>query len=156
MEFLTVSACADGGHEDVFGCHEGEFRHDVLFDDLRPNLHSVRHICDEGEDDVCSEEGFGQGEPAVRGVVERAFKPLHGVSLRGVERQVHEVAGERTDSFGAHGVALVRHCAGADLVFLERLFDFLEVCEQTDVSGEFVCGLRDSGERGEHEVVDLA
>ena len=75
---------------------------------------------------------------------------------RAVDRQAHQIAGKRADTFRTHRIALVGHRARSDLIFAERLLDFLEVGEQTDVTGHFVTALRDPGEYREYKEIHLA
>ena len=57
----------------------------------------------------------------------------------------------------AHGIALIGHGGGTDLVFLERLFHFLEVLENPQIVGELRrrTGRRRS-RRGQHRRVHFA
>ena len=66
-------------------------------------------------------------------------EPLLGGGLESIGCEVHDEAGrgQWRDS-QAHGVALVGHGAGADLVFFEWLFDLLHAGQQPDVVAEFV------------------
>jgi hypothetical protein len=63
---------------------------------------------------------------------------------------------QRVDPFRTHRVALVRHGRGADLLFLERLFDLAQVLQQAHVVGELRRRLRETGERIHHLRIDLA
>ena len=80
---------------------------------------------------------------------------------------------ETADTLGAHRVAFVCHGGGADLGGLEGLFDFLlwiekgvsflkigniylEVCEETNVSGDFMRSGSERGERGEDIRINLS
>ncbi|MFT3683552.1 MAG: hypothetical protein QM783_01290 [Phycisphaerales bacterium] len=105
---------------------------------------------------VEGEEGLGEGEAAVAAVVERALEPLRRGGVVSVADEVHDEAGEAADALAAHGVALVGHCAGADLLVLEGLVELLAVGEEADVGGDFVKDARGGGEVGEDEGVDDA
>ena len=60
-------------------------------------------------------------DAAVGGVVQRPLQPLNGGGHGRVHGVGHQVAAQGADALGAHGVALVGHGAGADLVLFEGL-----------------------------------
>ena len=86
----------------------------------------------------------------------RALHPLCGVGFVGVRGEAHGEAGEAADAFGAHGVSLVGHRGGADLVGFEGLFDFFAMGEDAEVGRGFVAAGGDAGEGVEDLGVDLA
>ena len=70
--------------------------------------------------------------------------------------QRHEVTGEGAAALGAHGVALVGHGGGADLILLKGFFHFLEVGQQAPVGGDFMGAGGHRTEGREDIAVDLA
>ena len=145
MEVLAVASGFDGFHEDVFGRHEREFEHEVFADHRFVDDESGCDGVHEVEGAVQGEEGFGEGEASVGGVVEGAFEPLGGGGVVGVSDEVHDEAGEAADALALHGVAFVGHGGGTDLVFAEGFVDFFSVGEESDVGGDFVEDRGDGG-----------
>ena len=156
VEGLAVAAGGDCGHEDVFGGHEGELFAEGAGDDVGVDDQAAGHVLVEDQNRVDGEEGLRDREAAVGGVVERALHPLRGVGFVGVRGEAHGEAGEAADAFGAHGVALVGHRGGADLVGFEGLFDFFAVGEDAEIGRGFVAARGDAGEGVEDLGVDLA
>ena len=156
VQILAVAAGLDAFHDDVLGRHEREFLAQPFLDDLRPDLEAAGDIDQGGQDDVGRQEGLGNAQAPVGGIVKRAFKPLGRMSIGGVVDQRDDIAGERTNAFAAHRVALVGHGARADLVLLERFLDLLEMAEQTDIVAHLRGRLGDAGEDRQDEVVELA
>ena len=107
-------------------------------------------------DRVRAEEGLGDGDAAVGGVVERALEPLRGRGERGIERVDDDVARQRVDALGAHGVALVRHGGRSDLLFFQRLLDLAQVLQQAHVVRELRRRLGEARQRRGDLRVDLA
>ncbi len=103
-----------------------------------------------GERAIKREERLGDGEAAVRAVVERALEPLRGRGVVGVVGERHHEAREARGALAAHRVALVGHGARADLVALEGLVDLAQVAEEPQVGGALVHGARGDGEAREH------
>ncbi len=138
VEVLAVASGFDSFHEDVFGRHEREFEHEVLADHRFVDDESGRDGVHEVERAVECEEGSGEREASVGGVVKRAFEPLGRGSVVGVSDEIHDEAGEAADALAFHGVAFVGHRGGTDLVFAEGFVDFFSVGEEADVGGDFV------------------
>ena len=116
---------------------------------------AVGHVGPDVEDGVHRQEGLGYAEALVGGVVQGALKPLAGGGNRGVDRVGHNVPGQGADALAAHGVALVGHGGGTDLVLLKGLLHLLQVAEQPQVGGELAGGLGDAGQGGNHLIVHL-
>ena len=57
-----------------------------------------------------AQETFRHGDAAIGRIVQRAFHPLRGGCHRRIHRIGHQISGQRTDAFAAHGIALVGHC----------------------------------------------
>ena len=144
MELLAVAAPLYGVHHDVLGCHERQLVHNVRLDDLRVNHKAVRNVHYKVQDRVGRKESFRHADALVRGVVQRALKPLRRSGNRRVQRVYDNVACKGGDTLAAHRVALIRHGRGTDLVLLKRLFHFLQVLQKTDVVGEFCCACRNA------------
>jgi hypothetical protein len=125
---------------------KGQLGHQVLADHRLVHDEAARDVVHEVERAVEREERLGEREAAVGGVVERALEPLRGGGVVGVADEVHDEAREAADALAAHGVALVGHGGGADLLVLEGLVDLLAVAEEADVGGDLV---EDGGGGGE-------
>ena len=127
VELLTVAALLHGLHHDVLAGHEGQLGHQAAAHDLRVDHEAVGDV----EHDV--QDGVGlllhkvsTGDHAlVSAVVQRALKPLSAGGKAGVQHIHHQVAAQSADTLAAHGIALVGHGGGTDLVLLKRLFHFL-------------------------------
>ena len=76
VQGLAVPAALDGIHEDVFRGHEGQLLHDVLFDDLLVDDQVGGHVLIEVQNGVHGQEGLGDGDALVGGVVQGALEPL--------------------------------------------------------------------------------
>jgi hypothetical protein len=63
---LAVSSRLDRGHDEVFGGHEGKLFPDVARDDLRIDDKTLGNVLEGGQDNVCCEEGLGDGNTTVR------------------------------------------------------------------------------------------
>ena len=70
--------------------------------------------------------------------------------MAGLHRVHHHVAGQGADTLAAHGVALVGHGGGADLVLFKGLLHLLQVAEQAHVGGKLAGGLGNAGQGGQH------
>ncbi len=156
MQLLPVAAFFDARHEQVFrrqkrqrvreDARVGGFVYDQAGSD-------VRH---EAEDCVGCQKRFRQREPAVGGVVQRAFHPLRTCGERRVLRGGHYKPCERADALRTHGVLLVRHGGRADLAGFERLRENAVVLQQAHVAAEAVGTLSHAGKRVEDAAVELA
>ena len=156
VQLLTVTALLDGLHHDVLACHERQLGHDAGTDDLRVDDQPVGDVQQDVQDGVSSQEALGHRNALIGGVVQRALKPLGTGSDGGVQHVHHQVAAQRADALAAHGVALVGHSGGTDLVLLKRLLHLLEVRQQADVRRHLHGGLADACHGGQHIVVHLA
>ena len=155
VQLLTVCAALCGVHHDVFRRHERQLAAEVLLDDLRVNHKAVRNVHYKVQDRVGRKESFRHADALVRGVVQRALKPLRRSGNRRVQRVYDNVACKGGDTLAAHRVALIRHGGGTDLVLLKRLFHFLQVLQKTDVVREFCGALRDAAQNVQHLAVKL-
>jgi hypothetical protein len=84
VEFLAVAAGFHAVHEDVFGSHEGEFGLEALVDDGLVDDKTARDVDEDVEDGVGGEEGFGDDDAFVGGIVEGAFEDLLGGGCSGL------------------------------------------------------------------------
>jgi len=66
MRLLSISALLNNGHNNVLRCHEGKLLSDPTSNDLRVDNHTLRHVLEGRQHDVCSEECFGERDPTVR------------------------------------------------------------------------------------------
>jgi len=156
VELLTVAALLHGLHHDVLAGHEGQLGHQAAAHDLRVDHDAVGDVEHDVQDGVGGEEALSHGNALVGAVVQRALEPLRAGGEAGVEHIHHQVAAQSADALAAHGVALVGHGGGTDLVLLKRLFHLLEVGQQAQVGGELHAALADAGQCVEDEGVHLA
>ena len=141
MKLLTVSAPLDRFHHDVFRCHERQLFHDPLFNNLFINHKSACDIDVYFKHSVKRKESFRNGNALVCAVVKCAFKPLNLACERRVECVNGDISCKRADAFAAHGIALIRHCGRAYLIFSERLLHLLKRLKNTQVVCKFICAL---------------
>ena len=127
VQLLAVAAPLHRLHHDVFRGQEGQIFPDGPVHDLLVDVQPVGHVLAQPQHRVGTEEALRQGDAAVGGVVQRPLHPLNGGGHRRVGGVRHQVAAEGADPLAAHGVPLVGHGAGADLVLLEGLFHFLQM-----------------------------
>ena len=133
VQLLAVPAPPDRLHQHVLGGQEGSLVGQPPRADLRMDDQAARDVLEQDQDRVGREERLGNGDALVRRVVQRALEPLGGGGHGRVEREDDDVAGQRADALGAHGVALVGHGRGADLRRLEGLLELALVLEQPQV-----------------------
>jgi len=156
VEFLAIAALLDAGHEDFFGGHEGEFGHDESFDDLRIDDQAAGDVDDDLEAAIDGEEGFGDAEALVGGIIERALEPLLGGGLKRRTGERDDEARQAGGALAAHGVAFVGHGAGADLLGFERFFHLLHAGEEADIVGEAVHAGGCASESADDGCIDFA
>jgi len=80
---LSVATFADHRHKDVLRRHEGKLFHDASRDDLGVDHQAITDVHQGLEEAVGCEEGFGQHDPPVGGIIEGSLHPL---GRRGVRR----------------------------------------------------------------------
>ena len=156
VQILAVAAFFDRFHHDIFGRHERQFFHHAPAHHLVVHDEAGRHVHVNVQYRVHREERFRHRNAFVGGIVQRPLKPLGAGGQRGVERIDDDIAGERADALAAHGIALVRHGGGADLVFLKRLFHLFKRLQDAQIVAEFVGALRKAGQHRQEVGVDLA
>ena len=156
MELLAVSAHFYLIHHDVLGCHERKLCSQMLLNDLRINLQSVRDIQAQIQDAIDGQEALRNRKSLVCRIIQRSFKPLGSGCNGRIQNIHHDVAGQRADTLRAHRIALVGHRRGADLCLLKRLLHLLEVLKKTNVRCHLHCRSRDTAERVQHKGIHLA
>ena len=107
-------------------------------------------------DGVHRQECLGDGQALVGRVVQGALEPLGGGGDGGVARVHHHISCQSADALAPHGVALIGHGRGPDLVLLKGLLHLLQVAQQPQVGGELAGALGDAGQGGHHVVVHLS
>jgi hypothetical protein len=70
--------------------------------------------------------------------------------------QHHQMPTKATYSLAPHWVPFICHCATTDLRAFERLFYFLEVCQQTQIRADFVGGCPQRSEWGKDIYINFA
>ena len=144
MQHLAVAAAAHAFHHQVLGDHEWELAPDVRGNDFFVHHEAGSDVVVNERDGVGGQEGLGDGDSAVRRVIERALEPLRRRGHSGVQRVDDEVPGQRVDALRAHRISLVRHRRRADLFLLERLLDLAQMLQQSKVVAEFRRRLREA------------
>lgn len=110
-------------------------------------------------------------------IIQGALEPLGTSRHQGVLVYHHEMPCKTADTLATHGIALVRHSRRPDLRRLERFLDFLrdwevireyrllrrqrkvihlQVSQETNVCGDFVCGGSKRSKRSKNIDVDLS
>ena len=156
MELLPVAAPLHSVHQDVLTGHEGQLLPHVALDHLLMDHQSSGHVGIDAQNGIHRQESLGHGQTLVGRVVQSTLEPLGGGGDRRVDRVGHHIAGQGADALAAHGIALVGHGGGTDLVFLKGLLHLLQVAEQAQIGGELAGRLGNAGEGGQHRIVHLA
>ena len=156
MQLLPVLSERNGAHENVLGREEGKLLAQMLFHHARIDLAAAHDIGAERQNGVAGEKRLGQRKTAVRRIVERALEPLRHGGVGGVGGEIHNVPAERAHALAAHGVALIGHRGGADLLGLKRLVQLAQVREKAHIRRHLGGALRNAGENVHHERIELA
>ena len=156
VQLLTVAALFHSLHHDVLAGHEGQLCHQTAAHHLGIHHDAVGDVEHDVQDSVSGKEALSHGDTLVGAVVQRALKPLGAGGEAGVQHIYHQVAAQCADTLAAHGVALVRHGGGTDLVLFKRLFHLLEVSQQTQVGGKLHAALANAGKGVQDEGIHLA
>ena len=127
----------------------------MLFNDLGVDHQVGGHVLIEVQNGVGGQESLRHGDALVGRVVQGALKPLQAGGHGRVEPVGDDVPGQGADALASHGIALVGHGGGADLVLLKGLLHLLKGLEDAQVVGELAGGLGHPGQRGEHIGVGL-
>uniref|UniRef100_A0A1I8GNN2 BCL domain-containing protein n=2 Tax=Macrostomum lignano TaxID=282301 RepID=A0A1I8GNN2_9PLAT len=157
LSHLAIAASLHHGGQDVLGGHKGQLLLEMALDDHRVDHQAVEYAAQGAGNDVGGQERLRDAQAAVAGVVQGALHPLHRMGVQGVlSGRSHDVAGQAADPLQPHGVPLVRHGGGADLVALKRLLDLLPGGQQAQVGGDFVRGGAEAGQLQQDFRVHLA
>ena len=73
-------------------------------------------------------------------IIESSLEPLSSIGVGGILVEVGKVTTETSDSLTAHGVSLVRHSRGSNLVLLEWFLHFLGRSEMSDITSNTLDG----------------
>ena len=155
MKLLAIAAALDRVHHDVLRCHEGKLPAQTLLHHLRINHKTVGNIAVQIENGVYCQECLRHADALVRGVVQCSLKPLGRSGHCRVEAVGNHIASQGRHALGAHGIALISHRRGTDLVLLKRLLHLLEMLKQADIVGEFRGALGDPTQNGQDLAVQL-
>ena len=156
VQRLAVTAPLHGLHHEVFSGDKGEVLPHGAVHDLFVDVQAVGDVPGKAQNGIGAQEPLRHGDAAVGGVVQRALHPLYTGRHGGVHGVGHQVAAQRANALAAHGVALVGHGGGTDLVLLKRLLNLTVVLEKADVIGHAVKALGDGGEDIQNTAVHLA
>ena len=99
----------------------------MLLDHLRVYYQTVYHVQAQIQDTVDGKETFGNGQSLICRVIQSSLEPLGSGSDRGIQCIHHHITGQRRNTLTSHGITLICHCGGTDLILLKRLFHFLQV-----------------------------
>ena len=156
VQLLTVAALLHRVHHNVLGSHKGKFTHQAGMDHLGIHHQPGGHIDIQVQNSIRSQECLGHADPLVGGVVQCAFKPLgRGCPCR-VQSVDHHIAGQRSDPLTAHGIALISHSGGTDLILLKGLLNLFQILQQPQVVGKLAAALSDQPQAVAHNGVQLA
>ena len=156
VQLLTVAALFHSLHHDVLAGHEGQLGHQAAAHHLGVHHQTIGDVEHDVQDGVSGKEALGHSHALVGAVVQRALKPLGAGGKAGVQHIHHQVAGKGADALAAHGVALVGHSGGTDLVLLKGLLHLLEVCQQAQVGGKLHAALANTGQCVQDKSIHLA
>lgn len=156
VQNLAVATAHCGFHQQGLGGHERKLARHACLDRRGDHGQARGDVGREAGDGIGSQEGIGQHQAPVGGIVEATLEPLGGGGQRTVERVGEQSARQPAQPLGAHGIALVGHGRGADLVAVERLGQLADTHQQTNVAAEFVRALGDAGKRREYLAVLLS
>ena len=126
VQVLAVAAGFDCFHEQAFGRGEYAVVAQVAGGGARPDSKAFEEALTANQDFVGEKEGFGQVEPPVGGVIERALEQIESAVVPGDAWEGRDLAREAVDVFGGDGVALKWHGAGPDLLGTKRFAPFAE------------------------------
>ena len=155
MQLLPVAAPLDTLHHQVFGGHKGQIFPDGTVYDLLVDVETVGDVLGQSQHGIGTQEALRQGNPPVGGVVQSPLQPLGGGGHGGIQGIGHEIPGQRADPLTAHGVALIGHGRGADLILFKGFFHLPVVLQQPDVVGHAIAALGDGGQHIEDAAVQL-
>ena len=153
MKFLSVTAILNGIHHDVFCSHEWQLAHETFSDDFRIYLQAICYIQAKIQNSVNCKESFCDGNSLICRVIQRSLKPLCSGCNSRIQSVNHDISGKRCDTLASHRISLIRHSRGTDLIFFKRLFYFLQVLQQANVVGHFVCGSSDACKNIHHSCI---
>ena len=156
VQLLPVAALFHGLHHDVLAGHEGQLGHHAAAHHLGIHHQTVADVQQNVQNGIGRQEALGHGHALVGGVIQRALEPLGAGGEGRVQHVHHQIAGQGADALTPHGVALVRHGGGTDLVLLKGLFHLLEVGQQTDIGGHLHGALGNAGQGAQHLIIHLA
>jgi len=86
---------------------------------------TAEDVVHKDEQGISAQVHLGDVNTADSRVIEGTLHPLRGVSGDEVSVEVRKTATKRGQTLGSHGVTLVSHGGGTDLVLLERLLNLL-------------------------------
>ena len=155
MELLTVAAPLDGLHHQILRGHEGQIFPDGPLYDLFVHMESVGDVLGKAQNGIGAEEALRQTDPPVGGVVQGPLQPLGGGGHGGIQGIRHQIPGQGADALAAHGIALVGHSGGTDLILFEGLFHLPVMLQQADVVCHPVAALGDGGQNIQDPAVQL-
>ena len=156
VQFLPVAALLHRIHHDVFCGHEGQLIHHPGTDHLVVHHKAVAHVHHNVQDSVHPQEGFCHGDPLVGRVIQGALKELHAGGDGRIQHVYHNVPGKGVNPLAPHGIPLVRHGRGTDLMLLEGLLHFLKAGQEAHIVGKLAGGLGNAAEHGQHLIVHLS
>lgn len=86
-------------------------------------------------------------------IIKSSLEPLSSVGIGGVLVKVGEMTTETSDSLTSHGVSLVGHGGGSNLVLLEGLLHLLGGSKMTDITSDALdCGTQTGESVGDSEI----
>ena len=155
VQILPIAAGRDPGHQDRLARHERQLLGQIAGNHLRINDQPRRDVLIQHQQGVDGQEGLRQHETAIGAVVKRALEPLRRGRRGGARFEARDEAGQAANPLGPHRIAFVRHRGRADLLFLERLFEFLAIGQEPQIGGRLVRALSDAREGRDDLRVDL-
>ena len=156
MQLLTITAALHSLHQQVFRCHKGHILTNRFINDFFVYMQTVRYILCKAKNGVSAQKALRHGNAAVGGIIQRALQPLNRSSHVCVHCVRHQISRQRADAFRTHGVALVGHGRGADLVLFKGFLYLAVMLEQADIVSHTVAALSNGRQAVQNAAVYLA
>ncbi len=93
VKCLAIAPATDTGHQDFLGCHERKFRFDRGLYRLWIDHKTPGHAARDEQAAIGCQEGLGDAQAFVRGIVQGSFEPLLCRGLQGGGDQANDEAG---------------------------------------------------------------
>ena len=156
MQLLPVAAPLDTFHHQIFRGNEGKILPNGFLHDLFIDMEPIGHILAKTQDGIGAEKALRHGDAAVGRIVQRPLQPLGCCSHWCVHGIRHQVTGKGTNALAAHGIALIGHGRGADLILLKGFFHLSVMLQKPNVICHAIAALGNGGKHIQDPAVQLS